>query len=244
MGIALKDSGLSLVDWQERWKQGLTFWNKPQVNPVLQCYFAQLQLRPGDGVFVPLCGSSVDVLWLKSQGVQVIACEISRLAIEQLFSQANLSATVTQDGAMLCWQADGLTVYEGDYFLLKPTQLKAVKAVYDRAALIALPKEGERGRKAYVRKMRQLLSVGVKTLLVSLDYDEKELTGPPYPVNYEEVVWQYAFDHIIEFLQVDAVLDNEPHLRQRGLSSLQEWVYLMTRYTPVYADFSKPPNDF
>ncbi len=241
---SLENNPLTLDNWKQRWEDGLIGWHKSNVYPALIKYFDRLDLKPGDQIFVPLCGGSVDMQWLADRGLIVIGCEISGKAIADFFQSVDLQPEKQQQGELICWQAGPYTLYEGDYFKLQPDDLADVKAVYDRASLIALPKEGDAGRKAYVRKMRELVGDDVKTLLITLDYDQSELGGPPYSVGYEEAVWQYSFDHIIEFLAEEDILQEEPHLKQQGLSKLTEWVYLMTRYTPIYADFTEIPQDF
>lgn len=238
------ENSLTPDGWKQRWLDGHTGWQKETACPALITYFKALKLSAGDRVFVPLCGASPDMQWLAGQGLQVVGCEISDKAINDFFQRLGLQPEKQALENLTRWQAGPYTLYEGDYFQLRPDHLQDVQAVYDRASLVALPKEGHTGRKAYMHKMRELLGDGVKTLLVALDYDAAEMQGPPYPVTYEEVVWQYAFDHIIECLSEEDILVAEPHLAQRGLTHLTEWVYLMTRYTPVYADFTEIPQDF
>ena len=92
--------------------------------------------------------------------------------------------------------------------------------------------------------MRKLCPTGSQTLLVTLDYDQQEMDGPPYAVGYEEIIWQYAYDHIIEFLSEIDILEQEPHFRNRGLTKLTEWGFMLTKYDPAYAAFSDSPQDF
>ena len=84
----------------------------------------------------------------------------------------------------------------------------------------------------------------MQTLLITLDYDQQVMDGPPFSVGYEEVIWQYAYDHVIEFLFEEDILDQEPKFRDRGLSKLTEWGIKLTRYDPAFAAFSDSPQDF
>jgi len=230
--------------WLQRWQNNHLGWHLPEVHPLLIKFFPHFDLSAGDKVFVPLCGKSQDMVWLAEQGMQVIGNELSPIAIQGFFTDRQLQPTRTESGKLVCWQAGPYTLYEGDYFDLTPAQVDEVKFIHDRAALIALPKEGEYGRKAYMKQMRNLFAIDVKTLLITLDYDQSVMSGPPFSVGYEEVIWHYAFDHIIEFLSDEEVLDQEPKFRQRGLSQLTEWAFMLTRYDPVYAAFSDSPQDF
>lgn len=230
--------------WKQRWLEGQTGWHQGEVHPSLIKYFPTLELSVGDKVFVPLCGKSLDMLWLAEQGMQVIGCEISGHAIQAFFDEIKQQPEKTADNELIKWNSGPYTIYEGDYFSLNKSHMEGAKAVYDRASLIALTKDGKRGRKAYMKQMRALFGVDVKTLLITLDYNQLEMDGPPFSVGYEEVIWQYAFDHIIEFLAEDQILDQEAMFRERGLTRLTEWVFKMVRYDPVYATFSDCPQDF
>ena len=230
--------------WLDRWQRGQLGWHLPAVHPLLENYYHRFNLQPGDTVFVPRCGTSLDMAWLAQQDMQVIGCELSPLAIEQFFEMQRLQPEKNDCGEHVCWQAGPYTLYEGDFFRLPEETMDDVKFIYDRAALISLPKEGEHGRKAYLRKLRELFKVDVQTLLVTLEYDQTAMSGPPVSVGYEEVIWHYAFDHIIEFLSETDILDHEAKFRSRGLRALTEWAFLLTRYQPVYAAFSDSPQDF
>lgn len=222
----------------------MTGWQRTDVHPRLIEFFSRLECAQGESIFVPLCGRSLDMVWLAEQGLKVIGCEISDKAIAEFFSMAGLQPRKYTDGKLIAWQAGAYTLYEGNYFDMTRAQVEGVTAIYDRGSLVALPKEGQRGRKAYMRQTRTLFGSDTKTLLITLDYDQSLMDGPPYSVNYEEVVWQYSFDHIIEFLSDTDILEQEQRFKQRGLAQLTEWVYLMIRYEPVYAAFSDTPTEF
>ncbi len=230
--------------WLQRWQNNQLGWHLPDVHPSLKKFFPRFKLQAGDRVFVPLCGKSVDLAWLADQGLHVLGIELSPIAIQDFFAAEQLEPVRSQADKLVCWQAGPYTLYEGSFFDLEPEHVHDVRFVHDRAALIALPKEGEHGRKAYLKQMRRLLPAGVQTLLITLDYDQSVMGGPPFSVGYEEVIWHYAFDHIIEFLAEEDVLHQEDKFRQRGLQQLTEWSFMMTRYEPAYAAFLDLPQDF
>ena len=230
--------------WKQRWQNNQLGWHLPEVHPSLVKFFPRFKLITGDRVFVPLCGKSVDMVWLAEQNLQVIGNEISSIAIQDFFDALQLLPVRSESGKLISWQAGPYTLYEGDYFDLTPAHVNDVKFIHDRAALIALPKEGDRGRKAYMKQMRNLFAADVQSLLVTLDYDQNIMNGPPYSVGYEEVIWHYAFDHIIEFLNEEEILEQESKFRERGLQQLTEWTFMMMRYDPAYAAFSDSPQDF
>ena len=230
--------------WHARWQNNQLGWHLSEVHPLLVEFFSRFNLNQEDKVFLPLCGKSVDMAWLAGQGMQVIGNELSPIAIADFFAAQGLQPQCKQMGKLACWQAGPYTLYEGDYFDLTPEHVSGVKFIHDRAALITFPKDGAYGRKAYLKHMRHLFGIETQTLLVTLDYDQQIMCGPPFSVGYEEVIWHYAFDHVIEFLSEEDILDKESKFKQRGLSQLTEWAFMMTRYAPAYAAFSDSPQDF
>lgn len=80
-------------------------------------------------------------------------------------------------------------------------------AVYDRASLIALPPDL---RQDYVRHLCCLFPEGMRTLLVTLDYDQREMNGPPFAVSDDEVRHLYSGLANVELLESRDVLpENE-----------------------------------
>ena len=59
----------------------------------LQTHISFLRGGVPDGtcsVFVPLCGKSLDMVWLLEQGFSVTGCEISELAVQQFFTENSI----------------------------------------------------------------------------------------------------------------------------------------------------------
>ena len=52
--------------WLERWELEQTGFHQNETNPYLQQYWQQMD--NASQVFVPLCGKSLDMLWLAKQG--------------------------------------------------------------------------------------------------------------------------------------------------------------------------------
>ena len=76
--------------WHQKWESNQIGFNQEQPNELLIQYFATLNLKAGDRVLAPLCGKSIDMLWLASQGVDVIGVELSSIACEAFFSENNI----------------------------------------------------------------------------------------------------------------------------------------------------------
>ncbi|MGS0646857.1 thiopurine S-methyltransferase [Komagataeibacter melomenusus] len=172
--------------WQAKWERGETGFHEPRPNALLTRYLPALHLPAGARVFVPLCGMSLDIHWLLAQGYGVVGCELSRIAVTRLFAALGLVPHVTPCGALDRFEAGKLCVFVGNILDLTPKQLGAVDAVYDRAALIALPAPM---RVAYARHL-VALTHGAPQLLICLEYDQSCRAGPPFAVD-ETMVRQY-----------------------------------------------------
>lgn len=164
--------------WHERWTRGETAFHEGQVNAFLARYVARLHLPQSARVLLPLCGKSYDIHWLLAQGLQVVGVELSPLAVDALFANLGVTPVVTPYAHGLHYATDQLEVWVGDIFALQPEQIGKVDAVYDRAAMVALP---ESMRVAYANQIMQL-SQCAKQLLISFDYDQAMLAGPPFAV--------------------------------------------------------------
>lgn len=102
--------------WQQSWRDGRMAFHQAAVNPLLAHYWSSLGLPPGGTVFVPLCGRSLDLVWLAEQGHQVIGCELSPVAVRDFFGQLGLTPTQTALGPLTLWQHGAIRIYCGDFF--------------------------------------------------------------------------------------------------------------------------------
>lgn len=211
--------------WLQRWQDNLTGFHQQEINPRLDAFWPQLQLTPGDQVFVPLCGKSLDMLWLREQ-YAVLGVELSPVAIEAFFSENGLKPEHSRQGLFSVCETDRLTLLCGDFFDLQPEQLRRVRAVYDRASLIALPEDM---RVRFVHHLTELLPPAVPMLLVTLDYDQAQMDGPPFSLEEQEVRDLFASRWSIQRLYEEDILAKEPRFRERGLSRMVEKVYLLNK---------------
>jgi thiopurine S-methyltransferase len=161
------------------------------------------------------------MLWLAEQGHDVIGVEISPIAVRAFFEDNRLKPEVTQQGAFEIWSVDQITILLGDYFELHPAQLGEVEAVYDRASLVALPQEM---RADYVEHLNALCPT-VPRLLITLDYDQSRMQGPPFAVSHEEVQELYQDRTSLVLLGASDVLSENENLREKGLDRLVESVW-------------------
>jgi thiopurine S-methyltransferase len=208
--------------WHRRWERGETGWHRDEIDRHLRELWPRLGLAAETKVLVPLCGKTLDLLWLAAQGHGVLGVELSWLAVDTFFAENGLTPEVTEDPPFRRYRADEIELLCGDFFALGPRHLAGVAAVYDRAALIALPPDL---RIRYAVHMDALLPVQVPRLLITLEYDQAQMAGPPFAVHPDEVEALFSPRHRILPLADLDVLDESPGLRARGVSALKERVY-------------------
>jgi thiopurine S-methyltransferase len=211
--------------WQERWRLGQIGFHQMAVDEQLAKYWSELNVSGGN-VLVPLCGKSLDLLWLRERGFHVTGIELSAVAVESLCWGQGILARRTAGSGLDRFDADRLRVFQGDLFTLDSARLGNFHAVYDRASLIALPAE-ERIR--YVDALVALTQPGTKTLLMTVEYPQQQANGPPFSVSRSEVEGLYGARHSIRLLERRDILANEARLRARGVTEVYENCFLLTR---------------
>src|SRR5690348_8907776 len=142
--------------WIERWKREDTAFHQDEINPYLRRYWQELHLPPASAtvrsgkseVFVPLCGKSRDMLWLRNQGYSVLGVELSPVAVQAFFEENGYTprhvarektTQLDQFDPFNRWEANDIRILCGDFFDLSKDDLAMTSAVYDRASLVALP---------------------------------------------------------------------------------------------------------
>ena len=175
------------------------------------------------------------MLWLAEQGYLVCGIEISRRAVQDFFTENNLPFEVTESEQGELYHSGPIEIWCSDFLQMDPHQLPAADAVYDRAALVALPPEM---RPAYAAHLARLTLPGVKTLLITLEYPRNEMNGPPFPVTGEEVHELFGRGYEIRQLHSADCLGREPRFREKGLSRLDEHVFLLSKTRT-----GSPPED-
>lgn len=208
--------------WQERWQRNEIGFHQREINAHLQDYWPRLGLPAESQVFVPLCGKSRDLLWLRARGHAVLGVELSPIAVRDFFRENALTPQLSRQGAFERCEADGLAVLCGDFFDLTPADLKGIAGVYDRASLIALPPEM---RPRYAAHLAAILPKGAAILLVTMEYRQAEMSGPPFSVSEDEVRKLYEKHYVVTRLFTKDILAENPRFRERGLSALSEKVY-------------------
>ncbi|MCL4113640.1 UNVERIFIED_CONTAM: hypothetical protein GTU68_049267, partial [Idotea baltica] len=178
--------------WHQLWDRGETGWDQPTPNRFLVSHWDKLNVPPGGAVFVPLCGKSEDMNWLVDAGHDVLGVELDESAVQAFFAERSTLPTVTQEGKFTVYRTKRVSIFVGDVFDLVPEQLSQAIAVYDRAALIALPAP-MRGQ--YVSHLNNALPPQAKLLVVTFEIPAKEDSEPPFSVEQKEVekLWGKAY---------------------------------------------------
>lgn len=209
--------------WHRRWRKNEIGFHEEDGNHLLKTYIKKLALPAGARIFVPLCGKTRDIAWLLSQGFSVVGIELNTLAVEQLLAELDVRAEhYTVDGFdhhQACFaDGQGLDIFTGNFFAFNQAIMGTVDAVFDRAALVALPEEM---RKQYAQ---HLLAVSNKCeqLLVCYEYADGLMQGPPHSVNSEEVMRHYATEMNVEQIYREKV---EGGFREQ--SEVYEAVYVV-----------------
>ncbi len=206
--------------WHERWQQNQLGFHESEANSLLVAHFDALSLAPNSRVFVPLCGKTRDIAWLLSKGHRVVGIELSQLAIEQLFTDLGVKPTIETRGSLIHFGAENLDIFVGDIFDLSSNGIGPVDAIYDRAALVALPTDLRDRYAAHVRDITN----GAPQLLVCFDYDQTELQPPPFSIPALEVERIHGAHYGINLLASIVV---EGGLK--GTCPAQESCYLLRR---------------
>lgn len=187
--------------WHDRWAKNEIGFHKGEANPLLVTYFKELALAKGSRIFVPLCGKTLDISWLLSNGYRVAGAELSAIAIEQLFTELGTKPTITKNGGIDRYHAPDIDIFVGDIFDVTNTMLGPVDAMYDRAALVALP---ENMRSRYTAHVTAITNHAPQ-LLVCYEYDQRAAEGPPFSISHEEVRRHYAHRYQLRLLASEDV---------------------------------------
>jgi thiopurine S-methyltransferase len=215
-----------MTDWHSRWESNKIGWHADQVNLQLIEYFSELNLVDGDKIFVPLCGKSLDMLYLLQRGLKVVGVEMSEIAAQQFFGENKLDYSVSKVDDLILYEGDRIQIFCGDFFTMKASHLVDVKAVYDRASLIALD---EALRQKYVNHLNDIISQDVRVLLLTLNYPQHQRVGPPFAVSKSEVDSLYGGSFQCQELQNINDIENEPMFLLQGVDFVEKAVYCLQK---------------
>lgn len=206
--------------WHQKWQRGEIGFHNSEANPLLTAHIGRLALPQGSRIFLPLCGKTLDIAWLLANGYRVVGAELSELAIVELFNELGVEPEIFSAGKLLRYSATNIDIWVGDIFDVSAENLGPVSAIYDRAALIALPSEM---RQQYASHMITITNA-TPQLLITLEYNQQLMDGPPFSVNADEVRQHYSATY-----QLTAVESKEVEGGLKGKVASTETVWLLQK---------------
>lgn len=202
--------------WQSRWLKENIGWHMDEVYPLLAEFWPRLGLKEGARVLVPLCGKSLDLLWLANQNLHITGVEVSERAVLQFFREHGIEAKKSYKASFKIFRSENIEIWTGDFLKMKPSYLPDIDAIYDKAALIALP--GNQ-REPYAGTLKELCNPHTQIMLNTFEYEQNEMNGPPFAVFKEELEELFGSLFTIDLLHEESIFNKLVKFRQRGLSS-------------------------
>lgn len=213
--------------WRQCWRDRLTDdFHQKTVNPLLTRFWPGLNLAAGSRVFVPLCGKSLDMLWLAGQGHEVVGVELSSIAVGAFFRENHLRQPARRKvGDFALWEHGRLRILCGDYFALTREDLGHIDAVYDRASLTALPEDI---RPPYVDHLRWLTPEARRVFLLTTEDAEEGETVAEAQAASREIESLYERDFEVELAHVESRFDAVPGAPNRSPQQSEHKVYRLS----------------
>jgi len=216
---------MELSYWQSRWRKGNTGWHMDTVYPPLPQLWSHLDIKSDARVLVPLCGKSLDLLWLADHCGTVTGVEISPKAVSHVMQQHNKSFMKDTSHGFTIYRSDSLELWEGDFAKLPADQLPPQDLIYDKASIIALPVEK---RQRHAEKIIELSNFDTQILIQTFEYDQSEMNGPPFSLDEQELRKLFGHRFKLTCVHEQSKLEELQQFKQRGLSSyLIEKVFLL-----------------
>lgn len=208
--------------WLQRWQKNQIGFHLDEPIPWLMKYWPQLNISKQGRVLVPLCGKSLDMLWLRDQGYDVLGVELSDIAIQQFLQENDLRADTHETSMGVHYTMPGIEIIQGDVFALSEAIYASCGSIYDRASIIAFP---EAMRKRFATEVYGRMPKGSQAFMITLDYPEAEKQGPPFSVRYEEL--QQLLQHNWQVTQLDRrnILADSSGFKEQGLSEIHTGMY-------------------
>ena len=171
--------------WFDAWRAGKINFHEGKPSSYLADHVTRIT---GTSVLVPLCGKTEDLAFLAAHNHTVVGIELVEDAVAAFFSEHALSPHIERRGALAVYSSGPIKIITGDLFTVAREDIGPIDALYDRAALVALPADL---RVRYIAHLRTLLAAATPGLLVTLDYPQDQMEGPPFSVPDAEVRSHY-----------------------------------------------------
>lgn len=209
--------------WLSVWQRGKTAFHRNESSALLKKIFLTLQIKQGQRILVPLCGKSLDMIWLKQQGLLVTGVELSPIACHDFFAENKLPFSIKSEENFSHYASDGIEIFCGDFFNF--TTPKSFQLIYDYAALVALPYDV---RRRYAEHLTNLSQENTTILLFVIESDYKSIT-PPFSVDQQEIQELYQKHFTIELLEQHSIKQLPLFLKQKGHKKIAHCIYRLKR---------------
>lgn len=213
--------------WNKCWQRPSQPFHVDGEHPFLKrCYADAFSAK--QKILIPLSGKSLDAIALAERQFHSVSIEFNPLAVHQFFNENSLSPLITSfdsdsnpNESKSLFQVENIDVWLADFFKVTPDDVGLFSQVWDRAALVALPNEMQ---KQYISHLKTLLKPKATLLIVLMDYDDSEMSGPPFKITETELKSLYH-DAQVELLDSIDIRASHPRWEELGLSYLHEKLY-------------------
>ncbi|MEZ5557267.1 MAG: thiopurine S-methyltransferase [Pseudomonadales bacterium] len=212
--------------WLERWANDEIGFHQAEVNPLLRCHWPQLDIDADAPVFVPLCGKSRDMCWLAEREHPVVGVELAEVAVRAFFEEAGQPFQIEHRAYHQLFLGGPYSIFVGDFMDLTAVELRGTAAVFDRGALVALP---PRMRAHYADHLQRIIADGVQILLLTLEYEQNRMKGPPHAVHADEVQALFGERCRVELVERLHSAQLPPRFTAAGITEAAEAVYLIVK---------------
>lgn len=205
--------------WHDKWQKNEIGFHLNQPHSLLVKYIDSLNLEKNNRIFLPLCGKSLDIHWLLAQGYHLIGIDLSPIAIEELMAELAIPFTERKLEKLTHYHHPQIDLFVGDFFELTSSNIGKIDAIYDRAALVALPEEM---RTDYAQHLMQISNQATQ-LLISFEYDQSVMAGPPFSISPQQLKDYYSKHYQLQ------LLDSHIELL-KGKVDAEEKIWLLKPY--------------
>lgn len=209
--------------WFKSWELGgfYTSFHRKDIHPYVLNYMNPENIT-GKNVLVPLCGKTVDMLYLSQFANKVIGVELVEEAILQFFQENSLPFHQVDHETYI---SENITLLKKDFMALTREEIGPIDWVLDRASLVALPSQM---RIDYLHTLDRLTTIGTQTLLITLEYFPL-INSAPFSIDGQEVEQYYGMGHVIKHVEQPS-LPNHGMVRKWNLDFLIEHGFVITKY--------------
>ncbi|KGJ95764.1 thiopurine S-methyltransferase [Thalassotalea sp. ND16A] len=209
--------------WLDCWKNTRLGFHQDELQPLMVEHFPNLVKASDNRIFVPLCGKTADMLFF-AERFKVIGNELSGIACHDFFADNKLVAKVKKSNGFSIFAQGNIELHQGDFFALDGKQFQPFDWIYDRAAIIAFPEDM---RNEYVQQLKNFMTAATRIFLLTLEFPEDEMQGPPFSVKEDEVRQLFKGYKVIK--QAERDLTGQKFARLTlPLSSIQETLYIIS----------------